>query len=254
MPEFYYQIKGKSKYGGWDWPPLVADKIEAKDKKQAKELIEELHDKTFTRGKGELLLHIREIAGKNSHIHRLFKTVNCKKCGNEFRLIDKYMIGNEGGGSEYCSGECWKEAHEFGEYRIDYGSQKPIIYKITNKQTEMCYIGKTTQIFTLRWYQHFFQTGTTKFHQAITNTSVCDWVFEILEVIEFPEGCNSSQEKAAIVFNKETEYIKRFNSIEKGYNSVTSIKQDITDDDKGLISMFENEIITNSSTKGEKQI
>lgn len=229
MAEFFYQIKGKDQFGVWQWPPMIADKITADDKNHAKTLIQDMYDKIFKRGKdADLLLHIREIIPGDTHFSRLFEDRQCQNCGKGYQLIEKYTYGNPGGGSYFCSSDCSSSYNKLENYSRGYGTQKPLIYKITNKTTGMCYIGKTTQVFTLRWYQHFFQGTDTKFHAAIKTSDVTEWSFEILEVLQFPEGCTSA-EAAEIILKKETEYINQYNSIEKGYNTVKSKAEVIRD-------------------------
>jgi hypothetical protein len=89
------------------------------------------------------------------------------------------------------------------------------------------YIGKTTQVFTLRWYQHFFQSGTNKFHDAIRKSKISDWIFEIHEVIEFPENLRENKDfrtylndREKFIIERERYWINHFDSIANGYNSI----------------------------------
>jgi hypothetical protein len=96
----------------------------------------------------------------------------------------------------------------------------PVIYMIQNNMTKMCYVGQTTQAFTLRWYQHFFQGGKTKFHQAIKESSVMDWTFRIVEIVEIDkEKYKKSEEVTKYITEREQFYIKHFDCINNGYNS-----------------------------------
>ena len=76
----------------------------------------------------------------------------------------------------------------------------------------MCYIGKTSQVFTLRWYQHFYQSGDCKFHAAIKNSNFTDWSFDVIEI------ANSAEE----VSIREQYWIDHYDSISNGYNSVSA--------------------------------
>lgn len=250
MPEFYFQIKGKrgeptsGMYGGssnWSFPPIWQDKIEAADITEAKIKIEELYDKKFPLRvlkkdleSNEFLLSITTINEDNFWTKKLFDVNECKSCGSKFMVIEKYQIGNDGGGWDYCTSKCRNDNREKGsnilEYREDNAIHDYVIYKITNRETSMCYIGQTKQAFTFRWYQHFYQSSDVKFHEAIRSFPITAWTFEVIEVVDIPEDIK--HDKSAIrnlVNGKETEYIRKFNSIKNGYNSVKS-KDDGIDD------------------------
>lgn len=242
MKEFYYQIKGKkdnntdnSGFGNWIFPPIFTGKVEAKDKKQAKELISEEYGVKFpTRvlrkdiDSNEFLLSIEEIK-PDSHIAKLFEPQKCEECSNSFYVIDKYNDKNcTNKGFTFCSEKCREDNGKLSQFkRMDYdaliGEAIPVIYKITNKKIGKIYIGKTSQVFTLRWYQHFFQYGTNKFHDAIKNSSVIDWMFEIQEIIIFPDHLkqkNMYKERENYMIERERHWIDHYNSIEDGYNSI----------------------------------
>lgn len=96
----------------------------------------------------------------------------------------------------------------------------PVIYKITNKNNNKCYIGQTTQPFTLRWYQHMFQPSDTKFHKEIKgNSTINDWTFEIIEVLKFKRE-DSTAERKKQLNERENHWIKFCDSINNGYNSM----------------------------------
>lgn len=239
MPDFYFQIKGRldepeeTIYGGiqnWGFPPLFSGKVTASDKKQAKLLVDEEYGRKFPLrvlakdlAQNPFLLSIEEIK-EGSRIADLFKQRECQHCKVSFYMIDKYNnIHDHYKGWDYCTEKCREAARDIrvAQYHLNEvmnGRSLPIIYKITNKITSKVYIGKTTQIFTLRWYQHFFQTGDNKFHQAIKSTPVTDWTFEVLEAIDLPDT-KSHSEVEAFIIERERFYIAQFNSIEEGYNS-----------------------------------
>lgn len=260
MPEFLFQIKGKrgdetmGHWGGssnWSFPPIWQDKIEANDVADAKLKIEELYGRKFPLRvlkkdleSNEFLLNITPINEYNYYIQKYFDINECKNCQSKFKLIEKYQIGNEGGGYDYCSSKCGKEFREKGfnilEYREGNAIHDYVIYKITNRETGMCYIGQTKQAFTFRWYQHFYQSNDVKFHEAIKSSPITAWTFEVIEVIDIPEEIK--HDKAAIrnlVNAKETEYIRKFNCIQNGYNSVKS-KDDGVDDPSQIDLSFDD--------------
>lgn len=251
--DFYYQIKGKtsedqknedtspfgSSYGSvqnWVFPPIFSGKVSAVDKKQAKLLIEEEYGRTFPLkvlakdlASNEFLLSIQEITDKDARTQRLFQVNKCRQCDKEFKTIDLYNDMHETyKGGEFCSYICKNENYKVQEFirnqerNMDIsGNKNPVIYKITNKTNNKCYIGKTTQVFTLRWYQHFFQSGNCKFHEAVRTCSVLDWTFEIIETVEIPVDIKTLPEIEKIILERERHFINLYDSIENGYNSRT---------------------------------
>jgi hypothetical protein len=252
MKLFYYNIKGKTGEGGyggnWSFPPIWTDFIEAEDRKRAHELINEQYGKQFpTRvlrddlGSNEFLLTIKEVKPDDKYTLSLNEVRTCKNpsCGHQYRIIEKYQLNDTGGGHDYCSYKCSKEAHQFEFYTSDTSTvtHYPVIYKITHKETGKCYIGQTTQPFTLRWYQHFFQGSETKFHQVIRANSVKDWNFEVLEVIDAKLlNLNGAAELKEYIDGREKYYIVLFDSVEDGYNTIGKDKSKPAD--KNQIDMF----------------
>ncbi|MBK7362801.1 MAG: GIY-YIG nuclease family protein [Micavibrio sp.] len=259
MPEYLFQIKGKLgkdaySFSNWSFPPIWQDKVEAKNSKEAKLIIEELYGRKFPLrvlakdlDSNEFLLSIKEIKEDDFWTKKLFETVECKTCNSPFKLIEKYQSGGKSdGGRDFCSQECanverdknrptnyldFKEATAIHDY---------VIYKITNKENGMCYIGQTKQAFTFRWYQHFYQPKDVKFHDAIMEFPITAWTFEVIEKIDIPEEIK--YDKASIrtfVFNRETEYIKKFDCIKSGYNSVKSFDDGVVDENQQEIEFNE---------------
>lgn len=239
MKEFYYQIKGRTGEkqssggffgsGNWSFPPIFSGKVEAKDKKEAKKLIEEEYGREFPMrvlkkdlDSNEFLLSIKEITDQRTK--KLFEIQPCSHCGTEFRVIDLYNDANTHTNS-FCSDKCANDSRELRriEYNENYhmnGNHLPVIYKITNKITDMCYVGKTNQAFTLRWYQHFFQGSGTKFHEAIKEHTIENWLFEVIEIVKIESGDFKNRDEAdKFIIEREQYWIKTYNTIEKGYNS-----------------------------------
>lgn len=239
MNKYYYQIKAKAAegeqagfFGGesnWLFPPVFSGMVEADDKKSAKAVIEEEYGRVFPLRvlkkdleKNEYLLNITEM---NAHHERLFEVKSCEHCGASFRVIDKYNDYNASDTSHtYCTSDCsqkaWEVKRVFNTVDLNTnGCSNPVIYKITNKRTGMSYIGKTTQVFTLRWYQHFFQSGNNKFHTEIKESKVTDWSFEVIEIIEKPDWAKTIDEVNLFIIERERHYITLYDSIENGYNS-----------------------------------
>lgn len=231
MKEFLYQIKGKGEggLGNWSWPPLFTGRVEAPDRKAAKALVEELYEREFpTRvlakdlDSNMFLLSIKEIATDDHHTRRLFEVQTCKQCGRQFKMIEKYAVNAPGGGFEFCCRGCADEWNCANGNHLSEGFNLPVIYRITNKRTGMCYIGKTRQVFTLRWYQHFFQASETKFHKAVKGTPVTDWTFEVLEVVLITEEFRGkgTAEIDRFICSREKHYIAMYDSVQNGYNTV----------------------------------
>ena len=240
MKEFYYQIKARKEIGhgghgifgssNWEFPPVFCGKVEAKDKKAAKLLIEDEYGREFPLRvlnkdleKHHYLLNISEIKEDDERTKKLFNILQCEECNSNFRIIDKYNDHNERDkGSVFCTYDCKltnNERNKFNKFVSETVNGSAYIYKITNKENGMTYIGKTQQVFTLRWYQHFYHGGSSKFHNAIKEVSLENWVFEILEVIK-----ENPKEKdfLSFVLSRESFWISKFDSIEKGYNSIIS--------------------------------
>lgn len=232
VKEFFYQIKGKdtgSAFGNWAWPPIASDKVTAPDRKGAKALIEEEYGKIFPvrvlqkdLDSNEFLLTIKEIQEDDHYLRGLFEVRTCKRCNSQFKMIEKYMVNNPGGGKEYCCRDCRNaqtaEDADYAGYDAPSG-HPPVIYRITNKTTGLCYIGKTRQAFTLRWYQHFFQGTTTKFHKMIHTTPITDWTFEVLEVVALPEEMTQMVDIDTYLSEREAFHIAAHDSIANGYNT-----------------------------------
>lgn len=239
MPDYYYQIKGKvgdnnngSYFSNWAFPPIYSGMVTADNKQQAKSIIDAEYGKVFPLrvlqkdlDSNEFLLKIDEIKPDDHHTKRLFITNVCEVCGNQFRVIDKYNDKNvHNKGSAHCSDHCANEAYQLYRFTRNQnenlsGVHKPVIYKITNAITGLSYVGKTTQAFTLRWYQHFFQPGDTKFHTAIKSCMVHDWSFQVIEVIDTTD-IKSTSELEKIINERERFWINHFNTVINGYNTI----------------------------------
>lgn len=91
------------------------------------------------------------------------------------------------------------------------------IYRVTEKSTGKCYIGKTRNAPFFRWWNHLTHSSSP-FGIYLRSTSLCDWTFDVIETL--PANTPDSE-----VFRIESEHIRFHNSIENGYNSVISNKQ-----------------------------
>lgn len=241
MPKFLYQIKvRKSEYDPdefwatpWQWPPVFTDVIEADNRKQAREMVDAEFGRKFpmrTNDENEpYLLKISEVKPNDTRTLSLTDVRECKDCGSGFRVVDHYNNPNiDYKGNEFCSDECkdrWtirdRNERMFSDEE-DCGRNRPIvIYMIMNMKSGRCYVGQTTQAFTLRWWQHFFHGTDTKFHKAIADSELTDWNFSIVEVVNMDKK-PERQSPSEYISEREQHWIKEFNAVDDGYNTATA--------------------------------
>lgn len=238
MQRYFYQIKGKMPNGMlndfgavWAFPPIYSGDVYANDSKDARNKINEHFGKELSVRilKTETHLHdyLLKIEDFKDHHASLFEERECIICKSKFRIIDKYNDAHvKDGGQRFCSDDCKEDFRRKDEYELKRTVHStteisPVIYKITNKQTGKCYIGKTTQVFTLRWYGHFFQTTGGKFQDAIWNSKYTDWTFEVIEMVEVPEETKKSiSETERFILDRERFWINHYDSKNNGYNTV----------------------------------
>ena len=243
--EFYFDIKSRkyvekeNQYGfdKWAWPPVWSGKVEAEDSKKARLLIEEEYGRRFIMRDGvnvkeePFLLSIKPM---NEHLARRFELRKCEMCGNEYTLNDAYITGS---GGRFCSEECTANYRTQEDLRRSEGNvdsmgylNPPVIYRITNKHTGQCYIGKSIQSFTLRWWQHIKSgkggVSETKFHDSMHNSNLCDWTYEVIEVIQYPPEVVVQLDKHRFILQREMHWINHYDSLRNGYNTLVSLKED----------------------------
>lgn len=230
---FNCQVKSRDqKSSSWQWPPVHNELVFAFNKEHAKEIFEKNIESNIPKEvyenfikKDNYLVFIKEI-DENSRQLEYFKQRICKFCGCQYKIIDYYNNGLYTPPHEFCSNIC-RDQHieEYGvEQKIDpnaelnYTSRNVgYIYKITNKKTNKSYIGQTKQVFTLRWYQHFYHNKKeTKFHKEIESTNIKDWEFSIIEMIK----TNAGRLNEIDILEREKFWILHYDSIENGYNSL----------------------------------
>lgn len=222
--KFFYQISAKAKED-YDWHQVYKGIIEGEDKKIAKKNLNEMFDQDFkekiTRGKTEpefrlFLVPLTEYWDKWWCSER-----TCKICSKQYTIIDTYQKGDRAN-DDHCSEACQlvhRKPFIPQHVEVGYGNVKPTIYKITNRITNLSYIGKSIRPFTLRWWEHFFHPSDTKFHTAIKDSVVTDWVFEVVEILD--KKINHQE-----MLKREQFWIDKFDTVKNGYNSVVSVKND----------------------------
>ncbi|MEX0289507.1 MAG: GIY-YIG nuclease family protein [Flavobacteriaceae bacterium] len=230
---FFYQIKGKNdEFGSWHFPPLYTGRVFAHSKKEAVAKIEDEYNQKLPlkvlnkdRDKHAFLLRVYEIKDDDTKTKSLFENNTCEICGTTFKVIEHYNDHTLAyKGKRFCSDECNHEDRVRNRAfsptsNVDIRRQPAVIYKITNTQTKMSYVGKTTQCFTLRWYQHFYHGGDCKFHRAIKGSKHTDWQFNILETIEHDSNGKLDHD---LVLERESYWIEHLDTIENGYNTLLS--------------------------------
>lgn len=227
--KFFYQLKvprsdGDPLYD--DWVTIWFDIVEATDKAEAKKLIQDEHggiiaEKVSKKNPKKIDYRVFVVELSPEWEDHWLTVRTCQVCGAKYDLLNAKRNG-EWANHDICSGDCRKilrKETDFGDYTQGYNSHRPCIYKITNKTTGMVYIGQTTQCFTLRWYQHFFNAGENKFHQAIKSSKPSDWTFEVIEVIYDEKNIKE------ILAQREQHWINHYDSIVNGYNSAIAKKE-----------------------------
>lgn len=232
MPDFFYQVSALGE-GAYNWTPVYKGHAVAADKKAAKKQINEIFDMDLKEKisrkveKPQFRLFVIEM-DETWKAHWL-DVRQCEVCQRSYSILAAFQEGHKAT-KEICSDGCWsarRKPYVPDHLEAGYTNAKPVIYKITNKKTKRCYVGKTTRPFTLRWWEHFFHPSDSKFHTAIKESSVLDWTFEVVELLE----PNST---VAAILAREQYFIKYFESVSQGYNSVDAVsdKNDLAEIDE----------------------
>lgn len=227
MSEWYYRIKGATQVKGngyfeWEWAPILTGFIEADTKEEARKKIEcEVgHTMTMRAKKCDVgtkfpfFIAIYPSSDDNYFTKELKRKRVCKACGVEYTKHEKDMLHERryAGREEYCSLKCCNDDSIKSSIEWSIANNKngaPVVYRISNKATGKCYVGQTRQPFTLRWWQHMQHNDTEKFGDAIKNSKVTDWVFEVVEVVS----------DIASLDARERHHIELNNAAENGYNT-----------------------------------
>lgn len=204
------------------------------DKEDAKQVLKRLHPQFFQDGK----VYTKETKDQaqffyvviyplnNNEIEKLNKPWNCSHCGTEHEseYFERPHIeyNRHYMNKMFCDRDCFKD-HEREIYKLiefpddpSYINKNGIeyIYKITEKSTGKCYIGKTKNEPFFRWWNHL-RHSPSPFGIYFRNTELTDWTFEVLEI---------THELAEKIFEVESKYIREYNSIENGFNTIISKK------------------------------
>ena len=239
-----------NEYMGFDTVEVLREPlIRAKDKTEVKSILLEKYPQFFQNGK------VYEKETKNDKAQFFYVVIfplyqheiqlikegewKCDYCGHihDNKYISRPLASRKFDskifcGSDYKTGndivsepncyERWKKEVAFKDVDLpddlNYINVDSLnyIYKITEKTTGKCYVGKTRNAPFFRWWNHL-KHSNSPFGLYLQNTNLSDWTFEVLE--ELPSNISDTE-----VFKKESEYINRFNSIKEGFNSVISNK------------------------------
>lgn len=229
--KFFYQLKTKQKFENETfWNIVWVDIVEAESKELVKKIIQDEHggiiaEKTTKKNEDKLDYRLFLIELDSYWEKHWLNNMRCSVCKIEYNRIKMKQFNENGVGEDICSQACrdsLRTVKEFDSYYEGNGNHKPVIYKITHKESGKVYIGKTIQAFTFRWYQHFFQSSKsdTKFHDSIKNSNPTEWLFEVLEMIQ---DCKRTDDN--LVLQREQYWINQYNSIETGFNTATACKE-----------------------------
>lgn len=214
--------------------------IEAKNKAEVKQILLEKYPQFFQNGK----VYEKETKDQAQFfyviIYPLYEFEKnaikegvwiCDSCGkvHENKYISKPKTNERLFGSDklFCRSEdntCIENYYKERYKNIDFpddtnyikNDSPNYIYKCTEKLTGKCYIGKTRNAPFFRWWNHLTHSRSA-FGIYLRKTKLSDWTFEVLE--ELPSNIHDYE-----VFKIESEYIQKFDSINKGFNSVISKK------------------------------
>jgi len=218
MKKYFWRIKasqlevGYSDCISWGYNPIYIGIDFAKNAKELKNFLEKKFNITLCgRAKKEdigrrrfFLLWYKELEEGGYWDTMWLEKLKCKynNCKKTYTKLEEKQFDNSFSG--FCSKKC-RNSYEEEENTIKQAMdnekypENGQIYKIENKKTGKIYIGMTLRHSFWRWCEH-----------ASWVKPIEDFIFEILE-----SGIPKEKIK-----KKETEYIKKYNSIENGYNSI----------------------------------
>jgi hypothetical protein len=242
-------------YFGFDTVEVIREPlIEAKDKNEVKQILLDKYPQFFQNNKvyeketkDQAQFFYVVIFPLYQHEIKLIKEGEweCDYCGHihENKYLSKPLISRKFDGKMFCGSdyktgndivsepdcyERWKKEVVFKDIDLpddlNYINVNSLnyIYKITEKATGKCYIGKTRNAPFFRWWNHL-QHSSSPFGLYLRRTKLSDWTFEVLE--ELPANIADSE-----VFKIESEYIIKFDSINNGFNSLISNKEVVKSD------------------------
>lgn len=247
-------FKDPNEYMGFDTVDVIKEPlIQAKDKAEVKAILLEKYPQFFKNGK----VYEKETKDKSQffyvvifplyqheinlinegqwqcdyceHIHEnkyISRPLKSRKFDGKIFCASDYKTGNDIVHVPDCY-EKWEKEVAFKDVDLpddlNYINVDSLnyIYKITEKATGKCYVGKTRNAPFFRWWNHL-KHSNSPFGIYLRQKSLSDWTFEVLE--ELPSNIQDIE-----VFKKESEYIVKFDSINNGFNSIISNKNILSD-------------------------
>lgn len=226
-------------YGGFGAETIHTEPIiKSIDKKQVKEKLIEMFPQFFPNGK----VYERESKDQAQFFYVLIYELSaweiglinrgewsCAGCGSTHEnryLVKAYKNYNDNSEHEYCNRECFN-SHFTARYSVEgempdnmnfvKASNPFYIYKITEKETQRCYIGKTKNEPVWRWWDHY-KRSVSPFGVYLQGKPISCFTFEVIDIL--PNSLSDSQ-----VFEIETKWIIKYDSINNGFNTTVSSKK-----------------------------
>lgn len=154
----------------------------------------------------------------------------CCQCGQKYentylhrpRKYEKLFAGKVfcSDNEDYCLNQHKKEYYkdvEFPDNEHFIKSDSPnYVYKVTEKLTGKCYVGKTRNAPFFRWWNHLTHSSSP-FGIYLRTTKLSDWTFEVLEILP-------AETENSVILGIESKYINQFDSIKNGFNTLISNK------------------------------
>ena len=165
----------------------------------------------------------------------LYKPLESRQFKGKLFCNQDYKTGNDIISTPDCY-EKWKKEIAFKDVDLpddlNYINNNSLnyIYKITEKNTGKCYIGKTRNAPFFRWWNHLTHSSSP-FGLYLQNTRLSDWIFEVLE--ELPANIIDHE-----IFRIESEYMIKYDSINNGFNSLISNKNTMINKDNNQLKLF----------------
>jgi len=243
-------VKDGGFFNGFDTVEVIKEPlIRAKDKTEVKQILLEKYPQFFQNGKvyeketkDQAQFFYVVIFPLYNHEIKLIEegSWTCDYCGHRHEnkyisppLVSRKFEGKIFCGKDYRTGnnivsepdcyEKWKKEVVFKNSDLpddlNYINVDSLnyIYKITEKETNKSYIGKTRNAPFFRWWNHLIHSSSP-FGIYLRSTSLDKWTFEVLEIL--PSKIEDKE-----IFRIESEYMQKFDSINNGFNTLISNKE-----------------------------
>lgn len=236
---FIRVVKSLNDLNAFDSVTIVKEKlIEATDKNEVKQKLIELYPQFFpekkifekeTKDKAQFfyviiypllnweLQYIEEGAWTCSHCGQVHENKYISKPYRHERQFGDHLFCLESDCADNFKKEMYRDIEFPDDITFIKKDSPNYIYKCTEKSSGKCYIGKTKNAPMWRWWNHLTHSSSP-FGRYLRITPINNWTFEVLDILS-PETPDSE------VFNVESKYILQYDSINNGFNTVISKKQ-----------------------------